>query len=119
MESILAGAKKQKDKPLADSLEEDYCYLKENSYLWDFARKLAKVSCPDFYGDFVFENVLDLTDEELFAYTHDFYRDATDKKFFEDFLKCYVKRGKNVTITQNKFSNFTADSVYLAYYDDI
>ena len=119
MEIIIADAKRPKKKTLIESIEDDYDYLRENSFLWNYIRKFATLSVPEYYGDFVLDNILDLTDDEIFAYTHDFYRDATDKETFEQFLKIFAKRNKQVKLFQEKYSDFTADSVYLAYYNDI
>lgn len=118
MEIIIADAKRPKKKTLIESIEDDYEYLKDNNFLWNDVRKFATLSVPEYYGDFVLDNFLDLTDEEIFQYTHDFYRDITDKEMFELFLKIFAKRNKQVKLFQEKYSDFTADSVYLAYYND-
>ena len=119
MLDVIEDYKDTKPSELVTAMESDYRFLKSNSFLWEDVRKFAKMNCIDYYSEFIFENGLELTDDEILALTHDFYKSATDKETFEKFLKVFNKRHKTLGIFEDQYSEFVADSVYLPYYHDV
>ena len=118
MINIIDYYKNNNDPKLVDAIESDYLFLKSNSFLWENVRKFALIDAPNIYGEFIFENSLDISDDEVIGLTHDFYKNATDKKTFDTFLKIYNKRNKNLGIFQDPTTEFVADTVFLPYYQD-
>ena len=118
-EDLLNYRESRKKKPTTSEIFfRDYEKLKRSQMLWPDLSAFAKSAKENinFNTDIL---KMCLSNEELLCLTHDFFKNATPKEIFKQFMHFYKQKNKNVHIFRNTSVDFYADSFYLPYYRDL
>lgn len=92
--------------------------FKQANFLWgDFTNFVNIAKEEIIYGPDALQ--ARLSDEELFELSHDFYKNATTKRIFEQFMHFFNNRKKHAHILRDSNVNFYADTFYLPYYREL
>ncbi|MBQ6841572.1 MAG: hypothetical protein IJO63_05635 [Bacilli bacterium] len=105
----------KKEPSARDLYLSEYLEFKKYNMIWPDLKKFASLGSKGITFD-VEKSKIALEPSQMFEMTHDFFRDATPQKTFEDFLHFYKNRRKDVHFITNSPESLYAESFYLPYY---
>lgn len=118
IEAELLPTRREKAQKARDIFFNEYQVFKKSKFLWDDLITFAELGEEKIdFDDSALE--ANFSKEELFALSHDFYRDATTKELFAQFMHFFKQRNRNVHIFKDPSLDFYADVFYLPYYKEL
>ena len=96
----------------------EYQKFKDIRFLWDEFNYFSQNNIAEINYN-PSDLAIKLSNNELVELSHDFFKNATTKKMYEQFLHFFAKRNKHLHFLRNSEVDFYADVFYLPYYQDL
>lgn len=99
---------------MKDILLKDYTNLTKTKFLWKYIENASRLDTT--FIPNIKEKEFKLSNKDLIEILNDFFKNATDKKTYELFLKIYKDNKKSIHII-NKENYYPGDTLYIEYFN--